>query len=204
MSRWAPAARERLEAAALDLFLENGFEATTVAQIAERADLNRATFFRHFADKREVLFAGEDVLSSLFADGIRGAPSGASVDGCLQAGLEAVGSVMTPQRRSTAHRRIRVVAANSDLHERGQLKRVRITASVAEALQARGADPVTARLAAELGLLVFTVAFERWLQVDADRPFGPFARSALHDVRSKADDLDRPLPSAADTRRAEP
>ena len=74
MSRWAPNARERLEDAALDLFVENGYEETTVAQIADRAGMNRATFFRHFADKREVLFGGEDVLTGLFADGIRADP----------------------------------------------------------------------------------------------------------------------------------
>ncbi len=74
MGRWAPNARERLETAALDLFAENGYEETTVAQIADRAALNRATFFRHFADKREVLFGGEDVLAGLFADAIRAAP----------------------------------------------------------------------------------------------------------------------------------
>src|ERR1700677_5355772 len=97
VSRWAPDARERLETAALALFAENGYEETTVAQIADRADLNRATFFRHFADKREVLFGGEDVLAGLFADAIRAAPPGAALTECLQAALAAAGVVMTPQ-----------------------------------------------------------------------------------------------------------
>ena len=83
VSRWAPDARERLETAALDLFVENGYQETTVAQIADRAGLNRATFFRHFADKREVLFGGEDVLTGLFADGIRAAAPAATVTECL-------------------------------------------------------------------------------------------------------------------------
>src|SRR5215469_7084979 len=99
MGRWAPDARERLEDAALDLFVENGYEETTVAQIAERAGLNRATFFRHFADKREVLFGGENVLAGLFADGIRAAPHEATLTECLQAALAAVEVVMTPHRR---------------------------------------------------------------------------------------------------------
>src|SRR5437763_16470212 len=84
VSRWAPDARERLESAALDLFVENGYEETTVAQIAERAGLNRATFFRHFADKREVLFGGEDVLAELFGDAIRSASPDATLAECLQ------------------------------------------------------------------------------------------------------------------------
>src|SRR6202050_5792836 len=91
VSRWAPDARERLETAALDLVAENGYEETTVAQIAERAGMNRATFFRHFADKREVLFGGEDVLAGLFGDAIRAAPQGATLHACLRAALAAGG-----------------------------------------------------------------------------------------------------------------
>src|SRR6476646_1824696 len=111
MARWAPDARERLESAALELFVENGYGQTTVAQIADRAGLNRATFFRHFADKREVILAGEDVLSDLFADAIRVAPATATVSECLQAALAAAGDAMTQQRRVAAIRRIQVVAA---------------------------------------------------------------------------------------------
>ncbi len=121
MSRWAPNARERLENAALDLFVENGYEETTVAQIADRAGMNRATFFRHFVDKREVLFGGEDVLAGLFADAIRAAPPGATLTECLQAALAAAGAAMTPQLRPAAARRRLVVAANSELQERGLL-----------------------------------------------------------------------------------
>src|ERR1700754_1569668 len=87
VSRWAPDARERLETAALDLFVENGYEQTTVAQIADRAGLNRATFFRHFTDKREVLFGGEDVLAGLFADAIGAASPDATLAGCLLAAV---------------------------------------------------------------------------------------------------------------------
>src|ERR1700684_3976887 len=105
VSRWAPNARERLETAALDLFVENGYEETTVAQIADRAGLNRATFFRHFADKREVLFGGEDVLAGLFADGIRAASPDATPPGGLQAGLAAAGGARTPQQRAKAAQR---------------------------------------------------------------------------------------------------
>ena len=68
MARWEPNARERLERAALALFTERGFDATTVAEIADRAGLTKSTFFRHFADKREVLFGGQDLLVQLFSD----------------------------------------------------------------------------------------------------------------------------------------
>src|SRR5271155_3267482 len=114
VSRWAPDARERLEAAALDLFAENGYEETTVAQIADRAGLNRATFFRHFADKREVLFGGEDVLAGLFADAIRASPPGTTLTECLRAALAAAGVAMPPGLRAAAARRRLVVASNSE------------------------------------------------------------------------------------------
>jgi AcrR family transcriptional regulator len=189
VSRWAPDARARLENAALDLFVENGYEETTVAQIADRAGLNRATFFRHFTDKREVLFAGEDVLAELFADGIRAASRDATLTECLQAALTAAGDAMTPQRRAAATRRILIVRATSELQERGQLKHARIAKSITDALRERGADELTARLAAEVGMLAFTVAFERWMTASDDAPFPPFAVTALSDLHTRAAEL---------------
>jgi AcrR family transcriptional regulator len=189
VSRWAPDARERLEAAALDLFVENGYEETTVAQIADRAGLNRATFFRHFADKREVLFGGEDVLAGLFADAIRAASPDATFTGCLRAAFAAAGGVMTPQQRTKAVQRVLVVAANSELQERGLLKHARIARSVSAALRARGADELTARLGAEVGMLAFTIAVERWIQPDNEKPFPFHAEAALSDLQVRAAEL---------------
>jgi AcrR family transcriptional regulator len=197
VSRWAPNARERLEDAALDLFVENGFEETTVAQIADRAGMNRATFFRHFADKREVLFGGEDVLAGLFAGAVRAAPAGAALTGCLQAALTAAGEAMTPQLRAAAARRRLVVAANSELQERGLLKHARITQSVTAALRERGTDELTARLGAEMAMLAFTVAFERWMAANDDEPFPPFAEAALSDLQARATELVLPPRSSA-------
>src|ERR1700761_2398334 len=134
VSRWAPDARERLENAALDLFVEHGYEETTVAQIAARAGLNRATFFRHFADKREVLFGGEDVLAGLFADAIRAAAPGKTITGCLRAARAAARTGVTARQRVMARKRVLVVAANSELQERGLLKHARIARSVSAAL----------------------------------------------------------------------
>ena len=170
VSRWAPDARERLETAALDLFVENGYEETTVAQIADRAGLNRATFFRHFADKREVLFGGEDVLAGLFGDAIRAASPDATVTECLQAAFAAAEAAMTPQQRAKAAQRVLVVAANTEVQERGLLKHARIARSISAALRARGADELTARLA-EVGMLAFAIAVERWMKSDDDEPF---------------------------------
>jgi AcrR family transcriptional regulator len=190
VSRWAPNARERLEDAALDLFVENGYDETTVAQIADRAGLNRATFFRHFADKREILFGGEDVLAGLFADAIRAAPPEATLTECLRAALSAAEAAMTPQRRTAAARRRLVVAANSELQERGLLKHARVAKSITAALCERGTDELAARLGAEVGMLAFSVAFERWMAANDDEPFSPFAAAALRDLQVRAAELD--------------
>ena len=194
MSRWAPDARERLETAALDLFVENGYEETTVAQIAERAGLNRATFFRHFAEKREVLFGGEDVLAGLFADAIRAASPNATLTECLQAAFAAADVAMTPQQRAKAAQRVLVVAANSELQERGLLKHARIAGSMSAALRERGIDELSARLGAEVGVLAFTIAVERWMELADDEPFSPHADAALSELRVRAAKLDSRVP----------
>ena len=195
MSRWAPDARDRLETAALDLFVENGYEDTTIAQIADRAGLNRATFFRHFADKREVLFGGEDVLAGLFADAIRAASPDATITECLQAAFAAAEVAMTPQQRAKAAKRVLVVAANSELQERGLLKHARIARSISAALRMRGADELTARLGAHVGMLAFTIAVERWMEADDDEPFPLHAAAALSDL-PRAAEVPRPLVGA--------
>ena len=197
MSRWAPDARERLESAALDLFVANGYEETTVAQIADRAGLNRATFFRHFADKREVLFGGEDMLAGLFADGIRAAAPEATLTECLQAAFAAAGVAMTAQQRAKGAQRMLVLAANREVQERGLLKHARIARSIGAALRMRGADELTARLAAEVGMLAFSIAVERWLTADNDEPFPRHAAAALSDLQVRMAELDsRPHLSA--------
>jgi AcrR family transcriptional regulator len=189
MMRWAPDARERLETAALDLFVENGYEATTVAQIADRAGLNRATFFRHFAEKREVLFGGEEVLAGLFGDAIRGTSPDATLTECLQAALAAAGAAMTPQQRAKAAQRVLVVAANTEVQERGLLKHARIAASIIAALRDRGVDELTARLGTEVGMLAFRVAVERWMESAGDEPFALHAAAALRELQTRAGEV---------------
>src|SRR5260370_32408332 len=102
MARWEPGARERLVVAAVDLFSEQGYDATTVAQIAERAGVTKSTFFRHFPDKRELLVAGQETLSRLLAEGIAEAPGNASPLEAVAAGLERASSAMGPTNREPA------------------------------------------------------------------------------------------------------
>jgi AcrR family transcriptional regulator len=186
MARWEPNARERLERAALALFAENGYDATTVAQIADRAGLTKSTFFRHFADKREVLFGGQEALTEAFTQAIGAAPPSATAGDCLAAALEAVGVVFTPQRHEFALQRRAVIEAHSELQERELLKMARLGLAVSGALRDRGTDDITARLAAEIVMLAFSTAFARWATPGNQEPFPPIAHAALGELQARA------------------
>jgi AcrR family transcriptional regulator len=148
----------------MDLFAEHGFEATTVAEIAERAGVTERTFFRHFADKREVLFAGEEQLEAVFVDAIADAPADASLKGLLVAALDAGGGALQDVRgRDFARARNEIITANEQLQERELLKMAKLSHAVTTALVARGVADVPARLAGDLVVSVFSTAFARWI-----------------------------------------
>ena len=138
MPRWEPDARERLVAAALHLFSEQGFDDTTVAEIADRAGLTKSTFFRYFPDKRDVLTAGQETLSRLFVEGISGAPADATPLTAVAAGLERAAGAMRPFNRELAPHLQAAIAASTELQERAALKQVGLAAAMADALRARG------------------------------------------------------------------
>jgi AcrR family transcriptional regulator len=186
MGRWEPNARDRLERAALALFAEHGYDATTVAQIADRAGLTKSTFFRYFADKREVLFGGQDMLVEVFTTAIQTAPPSVDAVGCLAVALEAAAVGFTPERHDLAPLRQAVIAANSELEERELLKRARLAAAVTEALRAHGTDEQTARLAAQIGVMAFSTCYARWADPANQRPFSEIARATLHDLQARA------------------
>lgn len=168
MGRWEPGARERLVVAAVDLFTEQGYDATTVAQIAERAGVTKSTFFRHFPDKRELLVAGQETLSRLLTEGIAEAPDDASPLEAVAAGLERASSTMGPMNRELAPRVKAAVAASVELQERDALKTVSLAAAMTTALVARGLSEPTAALASELGVLAFKRGFAEWSEGDRD------------------------------------
>src|SRR6188508_3099150 len=124
MARWEPGARERLVLAAVDLFTEQGYDATTVAQIAQRAGVTKSTFFRHFPDKRELLVAGQEALSALLAEGIAEAPADASPLEAVASGLERAADMMGPMNRQLGPRLKAAVAASAELQARDALKSV--------------------------------------------------------------------------------
>ncbi len=184
-----PDTRERLETAALELFAEKGYEGTTAAQIAARAGVNRATFFRHFADKREVLFGGDDVLADLFVVAIQTAPAGATLTDYVQAAVASADKVMNPQQRIKSAQRLRVLAVSTEVQERGLLKQARTARSVGDALRQRGMDELTARLGAQMTMLVFSVTMEHWMQAEGQQPFSSFAATAFNAVRKRLNDF---------------
>ncbi|RPE46950.1 TetR family transcriptional regulator [Streptomyces sp. Ag109_O5-1] len=186
MARWQPGATQRLVVAAVDLFTEQGYDATTVAQIAERAGVTKSTFFRHFSDKRELLVAGQETLSRLLADGIAEAPADASPLQAVAAGLERASGAMGPANRELGPRIRAAVAASTELQERDTLKSVGLAAAMTAALIDRGVPDPTAHLAGELGVLAFKRGYARWSECDRDDEGGlaPHALAALEDLRA--------------------
>ncbi|WP_406376120.1 TetR/AcrR family transcriptional regulator [Streptomyces sp. NBC_00647] len=165
MGRWQPDARGRLERAALELYVERGFERTSVAEIAERAGLTERTFFRHYADKREVLFAGSSALQEVLVGAVAGAPEPVTPMEAVAAALEAAAGVLQ-ERQEHARRRQAVIDANTELQERELIKLASLSTALADALRQRGVDDATASLSAEVGIAVFKIAFRRWVEQD--------------------------------------
>ena len=189
MPRWEPDARERLVNAALHLFSEQGYDDTTVAEIAERAGLTKSTFFRHFPDKRDVLAAGQETLSRLLAEGVAKAPEGATPLAAVAAGLEWTTAAMTPFNRELAPRLQAVIATSSELQERARLKQVGMAAAMADALRARGVPDLVATVAAEVGVLAFKEAFAAWVETDNQQELSDLARTALARLHSALTEL---------------
>lgn len=182
MSRWQPDARGRLEQAALELYRERGFEQTTVAEIAERAGLTERTFFRHFADKREVLFWGQDRLRELYVRAIEDAPDAAAPLDAVAAALEAAVPVFH-ERRQIARQRQAVIAATPSLQERELLKRAVLAAAMADALRRRGVPDPAASLAADVGVIAFGAAFARWISAPDEHDLAQLIRESFDQLR---------------------
>ena len=185
MDRWEPDARGRLAQAALDPYGERGFENTTVAEIAERAGLTERTFFRHFADKREVLFGGGSALQDLIVGVVADVPGPESPIAAVAAGLEAAGTqFFVQERRDFARRRQAVIDSNPELQERELIKLAALSTAIADALRRRGVEDPAAALTAEVALALFKTAFERWIEVTNQHDFSELVREALDQLRA--------------------
>ena len=183
MSRWKPDAVGRLAKAAITLFAEQGYEATTVAEIAERAGLTKRTFFRHFSDKREVLFSGTQELERVWLGAMNSAPAHAGPLAMVTAGLDPV-ATMFIERHAFARVRAEIIGANPELQERELIKLHNLAVAIEGALRDCGVAATTATLAAEAGVTVFHIAFAAWLKQDDPNAFRRMMDASLDELRT--------------------
>ena len=188
MSRWQPHAQERLERAALELFIEQGFAQTTVPQITARAGLTTRTFFRHFADKREVIFTGEEELPALVARLMADAPASLGPMLMIAQGLETVAATRFEGRREYLRTRRTVVQADEGLRERELRKLSVLSGAISRGFVDRGVDELSATLAAEIAVTVLSVAVSRWLDQDTAQPLSAFVHDTLNALQSMTAD----------------
>ncbi len=181
MSRWEPNAPGRLQQAAFELYTERGYDQTTVAEIAGRAGLTERTFFRHFADKREVLFEGGDHFRAALVGPVEAAPASATTLEAVTAGVRAAGSAFPA--RELVRRRQALILANPELQERELIKLASLATSLGEALRRRGVPDTAAELGAETGLAVLRIAVTRWIEDPAERPWEDHVSEAMDQLR---------------------
>jgi AcrR family transcriptional regulator len=183
MGRWEPNARGRLEQAALELFIERGFDQATVTDIAARAGLTQRTFFRHYADKREVLFWGQDQLRELLVSTVTSAPDSAAPIDAVAGALVVAGGLLQDRREHARQRQI-IIDANPELRERELIKLAMLAAAMADALRKRGVPDPAASLTAEAGIAVFKIAFGRWLSQPGQRDLPDLIRESLDELKA--------------------
>ncbi len=183
MTRWKPDAQGRLMSAAIALFEQQGYEATTVAEIADLAGLTKRSFFRHFSDKREVLFSGSQELQRLWLEGVAAAPADSTPLAAVTAGLDAVAE-MFAERHAAARIRAGIIEANPELQERELIKLHNLAGAIKAALVERGVPVHPASLAAQSGVTVFLVAFAQWVEQDDPTALGRLTHESLEEVRS--------------------
>jgi AcrR family transcriptional regulator len=187
MARWEPDARGRLEKAAMELFQEHGYVRTTVEEIATRAGLTERTFFRYFADKREVLFSGSKELEKGIVDRIESAPREAGPLVAVTAAFEAAGADLQDRRDLHFVRaRYALVTTHAEIQERELIKLASLAVAVTKALHARGVSEPSASIAAEAGITVFKIGFERWVNERKPQDLAAHIRAAVDTLKAVA------------------
>lgn len=169
----------------MTLFETRGYDRTTVEEIAARAGLTERTFFRYFADKREVLFGGAKDLERLIIDTIVNVPSATAPLDAVTAALQATAS-MFEERRGYARKRRGIIIAHADLRERELIKLASLATAIAQSLRRRGVAAPVAELTAELGIAIFRNAFERWVDDKEQRPLSRHVQTAVEELKAVA------------------
>lgn len=184
MGRWEPDARGRLANAAMELYGERGFDSTTVEEIAARAGLTERTFFRYFADKREVLFGGAHELQEFLVAHVLEAPATLTPIEAVAFAYMAAGDEIFAERRDFSRARQAIIVANVELQERELIKLATLSAALADALRRRGVKDPAASLAAEAGGSAFKLGFERWVEDTKGKPMSKFIRESLDALKA--------------------
>jgi AcrR family transcriptional regulator len=183
MARWDPGTEGRLTQAALELYMEHGYDNVTVTQIAERAGITRRSYFRYFPDKREVLFAGSERLPAAIHEAVLEARrAGSPLSATLEA-LAHVGTTLVEHLDRTAERRA-VIASSPELQERERTKLAAVTGAIRDALQQRGVDDDSAKLVAQIATIALQNAFDRWTDARGEQDFA----ACLHAVAASLRD----------------
>ncbi len=182
MARWAPGARGRLQAAAFELYTAKGYEETTVGDIAARAGVTERTFYRYFADRREVFFDGSQDFQDFLVHAVQAAPAGTGPLDAVSGALYRAAREVFPDRSAMARQRQRLIDANPELHEREVAKMSRLATAMAAALRARGVEEPTASVAAETGIALFRVAFAHWVDEHNTADLENLISASLHQL----------------------
>ncbi len=197
MGRWEPDARGRLLRAAIELFAEHGYDATTTAQIAERAGLTKTTLFRLFPDKREIVFQGQATLVELVTAAVRDAPTAAAPTELVVAGVRALSGAHIQDHRHIGRTLDPIVASSEELRERAAFKRAAVTGALEQALNDRLGDPRPAAVLADLGVRAYYDGYRRWVTADDDRTLADYVSDELSAYADTVSDLGRALSRAA-------
>jgi len=175
----------------MQLYVERGFDDTTVADIAAKAGVTARTFFRHFADKREVLFAGSSDLQEALVAALAGAPADATPMQAIAAALDTAAEFLG-QSREHSRQRQAIISSHADLLERELIKMARLAGALAEGLRGRGVPEPDASLAAEAGVVVFRVAFARWVGPDHEADRDVSLRQMMRDDLTRLSEVTAP------------
>ncbi len=184
MGRWEPDSRARLAEAAFALYSERGFDETTVAEIAQRAGLTERTFFRHFADKREVLFAGSSELQAAMVAAVTAAPPEATPIKAVAAALDVAASLISD--RAFSAQRQAIIASHPELQERELIKLATLSAALADTLRHRGVAEPAASLSADIAMSVFKIGFAGWVAGIDKRDLSEIMRASLGELKTVA------------------
>lgn len=165
----------------MTLFLERGYAEVTVAEIADRAGLTKRSFFNHFADKREVLFAGAQAYEANVLKHLAEAAGDLAPIDAVVAALTG-GSLDLAAYGEFARARRDLIASSTELRERDLIKMTSLTAAIAGALRERGIAARAATFTAQAAVAVFTTAYDEWVD-DLTADFPTLMRGALAELR---------------------